>query len=65
MADAAAVDEKTSVAAPAPAFPIKLLIIVSVAALVFGVGGAYMAVKFLGGEAKVLKVPKTTRRSPR
>ena len=49
MANAAAVDEKTPVAAPSPAFPIKLLIIVSVAALVFGVGGAYMAVKFLGG----------------
>ena len=52
MANAAAVDEKTPVAAPAPAFPIKLLIIVSVAALVFGVGGAYMAVKFLGGGSK-------------
>jgi flagellar FliL protein len=49
MADAAAVDEKTPVAAPAPAFPIKLLIIVSVVALVFGVGGAFVAVKFLGG----------------
>ena len=52
MADAAAVDEKTPVAAPAPAFPIKLLIIVSVVALVFGVGGAFVAVKFLGGESK-------------
>ena len=52
MADAAAVDEKTPVAAPAPAFPIKLLIIVSVVALVFGVGGAFVAVKFLGGENK-------------
>ena len=52
MADAAAVDEKTPVAAPAPAFPIKLLIIVSVVALVFGVGGAFVAVKFLGGSSK-------------
>ncbi len=49
MADAAAVDEKAPAAAPAPAFPIKLLIIVSVIALVFGVGGAFVAVKFLGG----------------
>ncbi|MDI3463121.1 MAG: Flagellar basal body-associated protein FliL [Nitrospira sp.] len=52
MADAAAVDEKTPVAAPAPAFPIKLLIIVSVVALIFGVGGAFVAVKFLGGSGK-------------
>ena len=49
MADAAAVDEKAPAAAPAPAFPIKLLIIVSVIALLFGVGGAFVAVKFLGG----------------
>ncbi len=52
MADAAAVDDKTPVAASAPAFPIKLLIIVSVVALAFGVGGAFMAVKFLGGATK-------------
>lgn len=52
MADTAAADEKASVAAPAPAFPIKLLIIVCVAALVFGVGGAVVAVKFLGGSEK-------------
>ena len=52
MADAAAVDEKTPVAAPAPVFPIKLLIIVSVVALMFGVGGAFVAVKFLGGSSK-------------
>lgn len=52
MADAAAVDEKTPVAAPAPAFPIKLLIIVSVVALVFGISGAFVAVKFLGGSSK-------------
>lgn len=58
MANAAAVDEKTPVAAPAPAFPIKLLIIVSVAALVFGVGGAYMAVKFLGGASKGTESPE-------
>ena len=58
MANAAAVDEKTPVAAPSPAFPIKLLIIVSVAALVFGVGGAYMAVKFLGGASKGTESPE-------
>ncbi|MGZ8373645.1 MAG: flagellar basal body-associated FliL family protein [Nitrospira sp.] len=52
MADAAAVDEKAPAAAPAPGFPIKLLIIVSVIALVFGVGGAFVAVKFLGGASK-------------
>jgi flagellar FliL protein len=52
MADAAAVDEKAPVALPAPVFPIKLLIIVSVVALVFGVGGAFVAVKFLGGGGK-------------
>lgn len=52
MADAAAADEKTPVAAPAPAFPIKLLIIVSVVALLFGVGGAFVAVKFLGSASK-------------
>lgn len=52
MADAAEADEKTAGAAPAPPFPIKLLIIVSVVALVFGVGGAVVAVKFLGGSDK-------------
>ena len=49
MADAAAVDEKTPVAAPARAFPIKLLIIISVVALLFGVCGAVVAVQILGG----------------
>ena len=44
--------KKLPSAAPAPAFPIKLLIIVSVIALVFGVGGAFVAVKFLGGASK-------------
>lgn len=48
MADAAAVGEKIPVAASAQAFPIKLLIIVSVVALVFGLGGAFVVVKFLG-----------------
>jgi flagellar FliL protein len=52
MADAAAADEKAPVAASAPAFPIKLLIIVSVVALLFGVGGAVVAVKLLGGSDK-------------
>jgi flagellar protein FliL len=51
-AAAAAADKKASVAVPASAFPIKLLIIVCVAALVFGVGGAVVAVKFLGGSDK-------------
>jgi flagellar protein FliL len=52
MADAAAVDEKHPVAAPARPFPIKLLIIVSLVAVLFGVGGAFVAVKFLGGASK-------------
>ena len=52
MADAAVVDDKTPVAATAPTFPIKLLIIVSLVALVFGVGGAFVAVKLLGGASK-------------
>jgi len=52
MADEAAADAKSSVAAPAPAFPIKLLITVSVVALLFGVGGAVVAVKLLGGSEK-------------
>jgi flagellar protein FliL len=52
MADAAETDQKTPGAAHAPALPIKLLIIVSVVALLFGVGGAVVAVKFLGGSAK-------------
>ena len=51
MADAAAADEKAS--APAPAFPIKLVIIIALVALVMGVGGAVVAVKFLGGSSKV------------
>ncbi|WP_413935271.1 flagellar basal body-associated protein FliL [Nitrospira sp. BLG_1] len=52
MADAAETDDKTAGAALAPAFPIKLLIIVSVIALLFGVGGAVVAVKFFGGSDK-------------
>lgn len=52
MADAAETDGKTPGAASAPPFPIKLLIIVSVVALVFGVGGAVVAVKFFGGSDK-------------
>lgn len=52
MADAAETDEKATGAASAPPFPIKLLIIVSVVALVFGVGGAIVAVKFFGGSEK-------------
>ncbi len=52
MADAAETDDKIAGAALAPAFPIKLLIIVSVIALLFGVGGAVVAVKFFGGSDK-------------
>ena len=52
MADAAAVDEKPPVAAAARPFPIKLFIIVSVVALAFGLGGAFVAVKLLGGASK-------------
>ncbi len=52
MADVAAADEKNPVAVPARAFPIKLFIIVSVAALMFGVGGAFVTVKFLGDAGK-------------
>jgi flagellar protein FliL len=52
MADAAETDDKTAGVALAPAFPIKLLIIVSVIALLFGVGGAVVAVKFFGGSDK-------------
>jgi flagellar protein FliL len=52
MADAAAADDKAPIAAPAPPFPIKLLIIVSVVALLFGVGGAVVTVKLLGGSDK-------------
>ncbi|MFO0698042.1 MAG: flagellar basal body-associated FliL family protein [Nitrospira sp.] len=52
MADAAETDGQAPGAAPAPPFPIKLLIIVSVIALVFGVGGAVVAVKLLGGSDK-------------
>lgn len=48
MADAAAAEEK----APAPAFPIKLVIIIALVAMVMGVGGAFVAVKFLGGSNK-------------
>jgi len=52
MADAAETDQKTPGAAHAPALSIKLLIIVSVVALLFGVGGAVVAVKFFGGSDK-------------
>ncbi len=50
MADAAAADEKAPI--PAPAFPIKLVIIIALVALIMGVGGAVVAVKFLGGSSK-------------
>lgn len=53
MADAAAVaDEKVPAPAKAPALPIKLLIIVVVAALVAGLGGAFVVIKLLGGKSE-------------
>lgn len=52
MADAAAGDDKATVTAAGPGFPIKLIMMVSVVALLFGVGGAVVAVKLLGGSEK-------------
>jgi len=52
MADAAAADEKAPVKATGPAFPVKLLIIVGLLALVVGTGSAILAVKLLGGGSK-------------
>ena len=50
MAEAATADEKTTAApVPAPALPIKLLIIVVLAALVAGLGGAFVIIKVMGG----------------
>ncbi len=54
MADAAASDEKASV----PAFPIKLVVIIALVALVMGVGGAFVAVKLLGGSNKAEEGPE-------
>jgi flagellar FliL protein len=48
---AAATPEAGKTAAPAPALPIKLLIIVVAAALVAGIGGAFVIVKFMGGHS--------------
>ncbi len=47
----AATPEAGKPAAPAPALPIKLLIIVVAAALVAGLGGAFVIVKFMGGHS--------------
>jgi flagellar FliL protein len=52
MADAAAVEEKAPVKAASSAFPVKLLIIVGLLALVVGTGSALLAVKLLGGANK-------------
>lgn len=54
MADAAAVtaDDKAPAPPAAHALPIKLLIIVVVAALVAGLGGAFVVVKVLGGKSE-------------
>lgn len=49
MSDEAAAPEAGKSTAPAPALPIKLLIIVVAAALVAGLGGAFVIVKFMGG----------------
>jgi len=51
-AEEAAAPEAGSTPAPAaPALPIKLLIIVVAAALVAGLGGAFVIVKFMGGHS--------------
>lgn len=47
----AATPEAGKPTAPAPALPIKLLIIVVAAALVAGLGGAFVIVKFMGGHS--------------
>jgi flagellar FliL protein len=47
----AATPEAGKTVAPAPALPIKLLIIVVAAALVAGLGGAFVIVKFMGGHS--------------
>ena len=52
MAEAAAADEKAPVKAASPVFPVKLLIIVGLLALVVGTGSAILAVKLLGGGSK-------------
>ena len=52
MADAAAVEEKAPAKAASPPFPIKLVIIVGLLALVVGTGSAILAVKLLGGGNK-------------
>src|SRR5262249_45922817 len=52
MADVAAADEKPPVVGATRAFPVKLLIIVSVGAFVVGVSGGFVAIKFLGGSRK-------------
>lgn len=51
MADAAAA-EKNPVKAASPVFPVKLLIIVGLLALVVGTGSALLAVKLFGGGNK-------------
>jgi flagellar protein FliL len=52
MADAAAADDKAPMPVSAPPIPIKLLIMVVGAALITGLIGAFVAVKFLGGSSK-------------
>ncbi len=52
MADAVVADEKAPVKAAGPVFPVKLLIIVGVLALVIGAGSSILVVKLLGGGGK-------------
>jgi flagellar FliL protein len=53
MADATAVvDEKVTASPKAPALPIKVLIIVVLAALAAGLGGAFVVVKLLGSSGE-------------
>lgn len=51
MAEETAAPEAGKTAPPAPALPIKLLIMVVAAALVAGLGGAFIIVKFMGGHS--------------
>lgn len=64
----AAIDEKVPMPAAAPVLPIKLLIIIVVAALVVGIGGAFVVIKMMGGrsgghEAASEQAPEKTAKS--
>lgn len=64
MADAAVADEKAPAPPAAPALPIKLLIIVVVAALTAGLGGAFVVVKLLGGKSESASVTDDHKPEP-